>query len=73
MVGLVIVGVMVIVALVEALFGGGEAAQGPEVPVPTPAPGLPSATALEAINLRSGPGNIVSRAMALPRKEPQRS
>ena len=58
MVGLVIVGVVVLVALVGALFGGGEAAQGPEVPVPTPAPGLPSATALEAINLRSGPGTL---------------
>lgn len=57
--GLVIVGVVVIAALVGALFGGGGgAAQGPEVPVPTPAPGLPSATALDAINLRSGPGTL---------------
>jgi len=55
---LVIVGVVVIAALVRALFGGGGAAQGPEVPVPTAAPGLPSAMALEAINLRSGPGTL---------------
>ena len=59
MVGLVIVGVVVISAIVGALFGGGDpAAGGPEVPVPTPAPGLPSASAMEAINLRSGPGTL---------------
>jgi uncharacterized protein YraI len=57
-VGLVIVGVVVIAALMGALFGGGENAQGPEVPVPSPEPGLPSATALEAIHVRSGPGTL---------------
>jgi uncharacterized protein YraI len=59
MIALVIVGVVVIAGLMRVLFGGGDAAAGgPEVPVPTAAPGLPSATALEAINLRSGPGTL---------------
>ena len=59
MIALVILGVVVIAALVQVLFGGGDAAaQGPEVPIPTAAPGLPSATAQEAINLRSGPGTL---------------
>lgn len=56
--GLVIVGVVVIAALVRAFFGGGGSAEGPEVPVPSPEPGLPSASALEAVHVRSGPGTL---------------
>ncbi len=57
---LVIVGVLAIAALARAVFGGsGEAVEGPELPaIPPPAPGVPSAMALEAINVRSGPGTL---------------
>jgi hypothetical protein len=59
LIGLVIVGVVAIAYLVSALFGsGGGAAEGPEAELPTPAPGTPSATALEAIHVRSGPGTL---------------
>jgi len=54
--GLVIVGIILITWLVGALFGSsGSNAQGPEVVLPPPAASAPSATALDPINVRSGP------------------
>jgi len=58
LIALVIIGVIAIVFLVNLLFGGSSNAQGPEVIPPAPAPGVPSATALDAIHLRSGPGTL---------------
>lgn len=53
----VIVGIVALAFMVNTLFnGGGASADGPEISPPPPAPGVPSATALEAVNLRSGPG-----------------
>ena len=58
-VALVIVGIVAIVLLVSSIFGNNQTApEGPEIEVPLPEPGLPSATALEAVNLRSGPGTL---------------
>ena len=69
MIALVILGVVAIAGLVGALFGGGSAeAEGPEVPVPTAAPGLPSANALEATCAAALERCIP--ATALPRKDP---
>jgi uncharacterized protein YraI len=52
LVGLIILGV----ALVFAVFGGGEtAAEGPVMTPPPPVPGVPSAVVVEAVNIRSGP------------------
>jgi uncharacterized protein YraI len=55
---LVIIGVGAIIFWVIGGFGNaGPAPEGPEIEVPLPPdPGLPSATASEAINIRSGPG-----------------
>ena len=55
---LVIIGVGAIIFWAIGAFGNaGPAPGGPEIEVPPPPEtGLPSATALEAINLRSGPG-----------------
>lgn len=59
LIGLVIVGVIAIVFLVNLFFGGNsDAGGGPELPLPTPEPAKPMATALEAINVRSGPGTL---------------
>jgi len=59
-VGWIALAVVVVVGLVlilSAIFGGsGDEAEGPEASLPTPAPGVPFATALEAVNVRSGPG-----------------
>jgi uncharacterized protein YraI len=53
---LVIVGVIFIAWLVGALFGtGGTSTEGPAVVVPAPAPGVPTATTLDDLNVRSGP------------------
>ena len=46
-----------IVLIVIAIFGGsGDAGDGPEANLPEPDPNAPVATALEAVNVRSGPG-----------------
>lgn len=59
LIGLVIVGIIAITFLVNVMFGGGSSdAQGPEVIPPPPVSGVPSATALDAIHLRSGPGTL---------------
>ena len=58
LIALAIVGIVAIIFWVSGAFGNAEPApEGPEIGVPPPPePGLPSAIALEAINLRSGPG-----------------
>jgi len=54
---LAIVAVVGLVLIFSAIFGGsGDEPEGPEASLPTPAPGVPSATALVAVNVRSGPG-----------------
>jgi uncharacterized protein YraI len=58
-IGLVVLIVLLIAAIAFVIIGNdGEPSTPPppEVSVPTPLPGLPSATALEAVNVRSGPG-----------------
>ena len=56
-IALAVVAVGAIVLIVIAIVGGSdEAGEPPEVSLPTPVPGVPRATALEAINVRSGPG-----------------
>ena len=56
-IALAVVAVVAIVLIVSAILGDSdEGVEGPEASLPTPAPGVPFATALEAINVRSGPG-----------------
>ena len=57
-IGLIALAIIAVVAIVFWLNGATTPApEGPEIGVPTPPePGLPSATALDAINIRSGPG-----------------
>ncbi len=60
-IGIVIVIVLLIAAIAFVLIGNSGAPSTPmppEVVVPTPLPGLPSATALEAVNVRTGPGTV---------------
>lgn len=59
LIALAVVGVIAIAFLVSALFGRpADAEEGPEVTLPTPMPSTPIATALVAINVRSGPGTL---------------
>lgn len=58
-IGIVAIIVLLIGVIAVLLFGGGGATSTPtppEVTVPTPLPETPKVTALEAINVRSGPG-----------------
>lgn len=51
LIALIVIGV----ALAFALFGNQDVPDGPEVVPPPPVPGVPSATAMADVNIRSGP------------------
>jgi uncharacterized protein YraI len=53
-VALTVIGVLAVIVIMNTYFGSDDA--GPPVTLPTAVPGAPVATALEPVNVRSGPG-----------------